>query len=80
MLRSHTAEGHSASPQGERIYFFYVLRYYVLPIVLMWYIIIETALKICVFDLCFITSRISPNSFSSTGSSLKYTLASFMSS
>lgn len=59
---------------------FHAMRRYGLHIVLMQCIITETALQICIFYLCFITPRIFPNSFLSTRTSLKYILASFMSS
>lgn len=55
-------------------------RHYWLHVVLVQRIITETALKICIFYLCFITPRIFPDSFSSPWTSLKYILASFMSS
>lgn len=42
---------------------FHALRCYWLHIVLMWCIITETALKICIFYLCFIVPRIFPDSF-----------------
>lgn len=77
---SHPVREHSASPAKSKFISFHALRCYWLHIVLMQLIITETALKICIFYLCFIIPRIFCNPFSSTWASLKYILASFMSS
>lgn len=81
LVRAPSLPGDILPAQGKSKFIsFHAMRRYGLHIVLMQCIITETALQICIFYLCFITPRIFPNSFLSTRTSLKYILASFMSS
>lgn len=76
-----TLQGGTLPAQGKSKFIsFHASRRYWLHIVLMPCIITETALKICILYQCFIIPRIFSNPFSSTWTSWKYILASFMSS
>ena len=76
-----TLQGGTLPAQGKSKFIsFHASRRYWLHNFLMPCIITETALKICIFYLCFIIPGIFPNSFSFTWTSWKYILASFMSS